>query len=150
MVIFLGIADAILDAEALCLGPFACAGDQIVRDVGADDRGAALCDQTRGPSRSCREVKYALARLRVEPQHAVLDRVGNAPADLIVACPAGTPDCRRPGVVWFNGGSDGHACFSLTSGLPVTTGSPAARHSGKPSSSLRALNPRVRNAATAS
>jgi hypothetical protein len=34
--------------------------------------------------------------------------------------------------------------------LPVTTGSPAARHSGRPSSNRRTLKPRPRSAATAS
>ena len=33
---------------------------------------------------------------------------------------------------------------------PVSTGRPAARHSGKPSSSRRTVKPRSRNAATAS
>src|SRR5262249_21143295 len=34
--------------------------------------------------------------------------------------------------------------------LPVTTGSPAARHSGRPSCKRRTLKPRARSAATAS
>lgn len=34
--------------------------------------------------------------------------------------------------------------------LPATTGSPAARHSGRPSSKRRMLNPRSRKSATAS
>jgi hypothetical protein len=38
------------------------------------------------------KIKDALASLRVEPQHAMLDRIGDASADPIVVDSPGVPD----------------------------------------------------------
>ena len=91
----LGVADVVLDIEALHLRPLARGCDQIARDVGADDFGAARCHRARGPARSGRKIQHALAGLRIEPQHAMLDRIRYAAADLIVARAAGAPHAGR-------------------------------------------------------
>ncbi len=43
-----------------------------------------------------------------------------------------------------------HCPFVVGYALPVATGSPAARHSGRPSCNRRTLKPRARNCAIAS
>ena len=73
--------------------------EQSAGDVHAGHRRAAPRDEPRCPTRSGGQVENPLARLRVESQHAMLDSIGDASADLVVISSAGAPHGRRPFVV---------------------------------------------------
>ena len=65
-------------------------------DVHAGDDRAAARDDPRRPAGAGREIEDPLARPRVQPQHAVLDRVGDAAADVVVVAAAGAPNLGGP------------------------------------------------------
>src|SRR5262249_9201996 len=94
-----GIADLVLNRQPLGFGLSAGGIEQVAGDVNADYLCAAARDHTRGPAGSCGQIKNSLAGLRIQPQHAVLDGIGDAAADLVILLASRTPDRRRALVV---------------------------------------------------
>ena len=66
-------------------------------------RRAASRDDPGRPAGTRREVEHALVGLGIEPKHAMLDRIGDAPADFLVGLAAAAPDGGGAEVVRLNG-----------------------------------------------
>jgi hypothetical protein len=117
----LGVTDAVRDRQPFLARPPLGGVEQSAGDVGADHGGATPREQPRGPPGAGGEVQDALARLRIEAAHAVLDGIGDAAADLLVIRSAGTPHGGRALVVLLNRGWHRHSLSSMGEGSEEVT-----------------------------